>query len=282
MVSSKKNNSLLCPNCRKLISRSVDTCPYCGLSHPGSFLKSNPLIKGTTTSGILRLLLMINVGMFILAVLLDFQPSMMSISPFGFLSPSSRSLLVLGATGSYPLFELHHWWSLVAASFLHGSFLHILFNMVALYQIGPMVGQEFGTGRMILIYLFSGIGGFLLSAIMGVTLTIGASAAVCGLIGAMLYYGKHRGGTYGHAVFSQIGGWALGLALFGFIVPGINNWGHGGGMATGFLLAMILGYNERSRETIYHKIFAVFSMIICGLILCWGGFNGLLYLLATR
>ena len=78
----------------------------------------------------------------------------------------------------------------------------------------------------------------------------------------MLYYGKHRGGTYGSAVFSQIGGWALGLALFGFIVPGINNWGHGGGMAAGFLLAMLLGYRERTRETIYHKIFAVVCMII--------------------
>nr|WP_320012378.1 rhomboid family intramembrane serine protease [uncultured Desulfobulbus sp.] len=282
MVSSKKNNALLCPNCRKLISRSVDVCPYCGLSHPGSLLKANPLIQGTTTSGALRLLLIINVVMFVLAVLIDFHPSMMSLSPFSFLSPSSRSLLVLGATGSYPLFGLHHWWSLVAASFLHGGLLHILFNMGALYQIGPMVGQEFGTGRMILIYLLSGVGGFLLSAIMGVTLTIGASASICGLIGAMLYYGKHRGGTYGSAVFSQIGGWALGLALFGFIVPGINNWGHGGGMAAGFLLAMLLGYKERTRETIYHKIFAVSCMIITGLILCWGCFNGLLYLLAAR
>ena len=76
MVSSKKNNALLCPNCRKLISRSVDVCPYCGLSHPGSLLKANLLIQGTTTSGALRLLLIINVVMFVLAVLIDFHPSM--------------------------------------------------------------------------------------------------------------------------------------------------------------------------------------------------------------
>lgn len=279
MEESKKNNALLCPNCRKLISRSMDECPYCHLRNPGSPLKKNPLTGGASPDDVIRLLLIVNGVMFALSILIDMRPGAFSASPFDFLSPSGRSLLVLGSTGSYPVFGLHRWWTLVSASYLHGSLLHLLFNMIALKQIGPLVIREFGANRMVLIYTLSGIGGYVVSSLMGVRLTIGASAAVCGLIGAMLFYGKHRGGNYGQAVFSQIGGWAVGIALFGFLVPGINNWGHGGGMAAGFLLALVLGYGERKQETIVHKASASVCLVGTGLILAWSFLNGALFLL---
>lgn len=277
--SPRSAGSLLCPNCRKLVSRSVAACPYCGLAKPGSPLKNSFLTKATSADTVIRSLIIVNIVMFVLSVLLDFRPNQLAFSPFAFLSPSNNALLVLGSTGTIPLFHLHRWWTLISASFLHGGLLHILFNMVALYQLGPLVIREFGVKRMIAIYSLSGVAGFLLSSLAGVRLTIGASAAVCGLIGAMLYYGKHRGGTYGQAVFSQLGGWALSIAMFGFLVPGINNWGHGGGMAAGFLLAMLLGYRERMPERFAHSVLAAVCLVLTLLVLLWSVFNGLLFIL---
>jgi rhomboid protease GluP len=161
---------------------------------------------------------------------------------------------VLGSTGTIPLFQLNRWWSLISASYLHGSLLHIVFNMIALHQLGPLIIREYGTPRMVAIYTLSGIGGFFVSALFGVRFTIGASAAVCGLIGAALYYGKSRGGTYGKAIYSQVGSWAIGIFIFGFMIPGINNWGHAGGMLSGALAGYLLGYKERSRLNISHRI----------------------------
>lgn len=225
------------------------------------------------------MILYCNIAMFVFSIIIDPRPGALSGSPFSFLSPSNNSLLVLGATGTIPLFQLNRWWSLISASYLHGSLLHIVFNMIALHQIGPLLIREYGGSRMFAIYTLSGIGGYLISSVVGVRFTIGASAAVCGLIGAALYYGKSRGGAYGKAVYSQIGGWALGIFLFGFMVPGINNWGHGGGMLAGALFGFLLGYGERSREKIGHKFLSMACMACTGLVLLWSVLNGTLFLL---
>jgi rhomboid protease GluP len=217
--------------------------------------------------------------MFILSVLIDMRPSSFSGSPFNFLSPSNNSLLVLGSTGTIPLFQLNRWWSLISASYLHGSLLHIIFNMIALHQLGPLLIREYGSSRMIAIYSLAGIGGFLISSLVGVRFTIGASAAVCGLIGAALYYGKSRGGDYGDAVYRQIGGWAISLVIFGFLVPGINNWGHGGGMLTGAIVAYLLGYRERSKDTFSHTFLSMTCIVVTGLVLVWSVLNGLVFFL---
>jgi rhomboid protease GluP len=176
------------------------------------------------------------------------------------------------------LFQLGRWWTLISANYLHGSLLHIVFNMIALHQLGPLLLREYGISRMIAIYTLSGIGGYLISSLFGVRFTIGASAAVCGLIGAALYYGKSRGGTYGNAVYSQIGGWAIGIFIFGFMVPGINNWGHGGGMLVGALLGYILGYRERSPEKIGHKYIGMACIAGTGVVLFWSVINGAFFL----
>jgi rhomboid protease GluP len=137
--------------------------------------------------------------------------------------------------------------------------------------------REYGTHRMIVIYTLGGVGGFLVSYLAGVGFTIGASAAVCGLIGAALYYGKRRGGIYGQAVYRQVGGWALSIVLFGLVIPGINNWAHGGGMAAGFLMGLLLGYQERKKENMLHRLSAGICLTGTGLILMWAVFIGLFY-----
>jgi len=228
---------------------------------------------------IVSLVIGANICMFILSLLIDLRPNSLNFSPLQFLSPSNQSLLVLGSTGTVPVFQFHRWWSLLAANFLHGGLLHILFNMLALRQLAPMAVEVYGASRMFLVFTIGGIAGFMVSTLAGVQFTIGASAAVCSLIGSLLYYGKSRGGVYGQAIFSQLGGWALGIALFGFMVPGINNWGHGGGMAAGALFGFLLGYKERRRETFGHRIGAIACLGACGLVLLWSIFNGALYLL---
>ena len=279
-MNSPKRSSLLCPNCRTLVSRSAAVCPTCGMKNPGSIWKDNIFTRGAGgEDGILRVILVVNIAMYVLSVAIDLRPTAFSSSPFNFLSPSNNSLLVLGSTGTIPLFQLHRWWSLISASYLHGSLLHIVFNMIALHQLGPLVIREYGTSRMIAIYTLSGIGGFILSALFGVRFTIGASAAICGLIGALLYYGKSRGGAYGNAIYSQIGGWALGIFVFGFMVPGINNWGHAGGMLAGALAALILGYRDRSQEKIGHKFLSMACLVVTGIVLFWAVINGAFFLL---
>ncbi len=233
---------------------------------------------GTSNSDLLvKGLISLNVFCFILSIAVNPKAATPGFDPFRFLSPDHQSLLVLGSTGTIPVLQLGRWWTLVSANYLHGGLLHILFNMLALRQLVPLVINVFGSYRAVLIYTLGGIIGFLISTLAGVYFTIGASAALCSLIGSMLYYGKSRGGHYGNAVFSQIGGWAVSIGVFGFLFPGINNWGHGGGMAAGVLLGLLLGYSEKRKETIIHKYlaFICLSGTIC--ILLWALFNGLLF-----
>lgn len=269
-MERQKKRAILCPNCKSLISRDESRCPYCGIPRPGSWWKNNFLTQGfRDTDQILMAIIYANIGFYVLSLLLNIRGTNFSPNPFALLSPDMRSLLVLGATGTIPINKFHAWWSLLSANYLHGGILHILFNMLALKQLGPLVIEEYGTYRMFIIYTLGGIFGFLVSYLVGIPLTIGASAAITSLIGAVLYFGKSRGGAYGQILFRQIGGWAIGIFLFGFLVPGINNWGHGGGMLAGAVLGFLLGYQERRRENLFHKLLAGLCMVVTVVVLGW-------------
>lgn len=270
--------SILCPNCSKLISSDERTCPHCGISKPGSWWKNIPIGKGLFGDDqIIRTLIYANVGMYVISLLLNPSRLGLSADPFRFLSPSSGSLLLLGSTGTIPIDQGHRWWSLLSANYLHGGILHILFNMVALRQIGPLVLREYGVHRFGILYTLGGVFGFFVSYLAGVAFTIGASAAVCSLIGASLYYGKSRGGTYGQVIYKQISGWVLGLFLFGFLVPGINNWGHGGGLGAGVCLGFLLGYQERTKQNLVHKILAAACIASTVAVLAWAVLSSFYY-----
>jgi rhomboid protease GluP len=277
-MTQNQRRSLLCPNCRRLISGDDSVCPYCGVKNPTSPWQ-RLIGRGMSDSDqLLKILIGVNVAMYVLSLLISARSTNLSFNPFFFLSPDNRSLLLLGASGYIPIDRLHRWWSLLSANYLHGSIMHIFFNMIALRQLGPLVLHEYGNYRMFIIYTLSGVTGFFVSYLAGVTFTIGASAAVCGLIGAALYFGKSRGGVYGQTIYRQIGGWAIGIFLFGFLVPAINNWAHGGGMLAGAALGFLLGYQERSHERYGHKIAALCCVIITALVLLWAIFSSL-YLL---
>ena len=229
---------------------------------------------------IIPAILYANAGMFVLSFLINPLKTGFSLNPLTFLSPDNASLILLGATGTIPIHRFGRWWTLISANYLHGSILHIFFNMMAFRQIAPLIRNQFGGSRMIIIYTLSGMAGFWASYIAGIPLTIGASAALCGLMGAALYYGKSRGGAFGQIVFRQIGSWAVGLALFGLLVPGINNWGHGGGMVSGALLGALLGYRERSAQHPLHHLAAAILVLATACVLLWAVGSGF-YIRAT-
>jgi rhomboid protease GluP len=273
-----QRNSILCPNCGLLISLSEQSCPYCGLRAPGARWRRLAVFRLLADPALLvKTVIGVNIGMFVLSLVLDPRMTALTSNPLLLLSPADSSLFVLGATGVIPIDSYHRWWTLVSASYLHGGLLHIFFNMAAFRQLSTVVIREYGNRRMFAIYTLGGIVGFAVSYLAGVGLTIGASAGVCGLVGAILYYGKSRGGVYGTALYKQVGMWVIIMFVFGFVVPGINNWGHAGGIASGALLAYLLGYNERKRETAFHNTLAALCLAATALVLAWAVLTGLYY-----
>ena len=267
--------SIICPQCGRLMADGQDTCAWCGSRRPGvraglaawARIDRNGdwLVKGIIAA---------NVIFYLLSLVLSRHRGLGG-NPLSFLAPDQTSLLLLGATGSVPVVELGRFWTLISASYLHGGLLHIFFNMMALRQIGPWVSSEFGANRMFIIYTLSGVCGYLASCLAGVSFTIGASASVCGLIGALFFFGKSRGGSYGAAVSREVSGWLISLVIFGLIMPGINNWGHGGGIVGGILLGKLLGYRELGPETAGHRLLALLCLVGTVLILVMAFFLAL-------
>jgi len=255
------NKPMLCPRCKHLIGSNETACSWCGASRANPLWKALAWMQASLGEGwLVQSIITVNIVFYLFSLVLTKQLSL-NFNPLNFLAPGQTSLLLLGATGTIPVDQFGRFGSFLTANYLHGGILHIVFNLMALRQVAPLVIHEYGASRMFIIYTLGGVGGFILSYLVGIPFTIGASAAICALIGSLLYFGKSRGGTYGAMVFRDVGGWVVGLLLFGFIVPGINNWGHGGGIVSGILLGLLLGYQEKKRETPFHRLVA----IACGL-----------------
>ena len=210
-----------------------------------------------TPSFVMSAMIYTNAIMFFISLIYSGKNMILSFNPFYAFTPSMDVLNFLGASGRLPIVKYEAWWSLITANWLHGGLLHILFNMMALKTLAPLVMKEFGLSRMFSIYTLTGVAGFLLSYYGNVSLTSGASSGLCGLIGAALFFGKSRGGQWGQLVYKQTTGWVITLVLIGFLIPNINNWGHGGGLLAGIFFGWIFAYNEKRPENIFDKSLAV-------------------------
>jgi rhomboid protease GluP len=142
--------------------------------------------------------------------------------------------------------ELMHagqFWRFLTPVFLHANELHILLNMYALFQIGPIVEREFGRIRFLAIYLLSGIGGVVLSLAFTTADSLGASGAIFGLIGAwgvfLLLHRRLLGASGRNALFNVLFIIVLNVGIS--FMPGIDLWGHFGGLLTGALIAWLAG-----------------------------------------
>lgn len=277
-MNDQKRNAVLCPNCNRLVSRDEPRCPHCGISNPGAWWKQHAIIKGFgDMQWHIHAIIGVNIAMYLISLIIYPRESGFQFNPLTMFSPSNQNLLLLGATGTVPIDRLHRWWSLLTANYLHGGIFHLLFNMVAFRQIVPLIVQEYGVSRMVVMYHVCGVMGYVVSYLAGIPFTIGASAAICGLIGSAMYYGQSRGGVYGKMIVRQIGGWAISILVLGFLMPGINNWGHVGGFVSGGISGFILGYNDKRKELLNHKILAAVCLIVTFVTLVWAVFQALMY-----
>ena len=216
------------------------------------------------------------IGLYVVSLLFDPRGAFAPRGAFEIFSPTGRALEALGMTGSVAWLE-GRWWTLLTAIYLHGGVLHILFNVLWIRQLGPEVEKLYGPARLVVIFTVSGAAGFVVSNSIGVPFTIGASGAIFGLLGAIVAFGRKRGGVFGQMVLRQYGQWALVLFVLGFFMPGVNNWAHAGGFAGGFASGLLLSLAEHRTETVLDKLLAAaaLSLTVAGFFLAlWTAFTG--------
>lgn len=232
--------SMVCPNCRSLISTQEERCPYCGAYRPNLWGLGPALTRlfGTRID-ILTLIPTACIALYLLSLLLDLSAALNTRGGlFGMLSPGGRALYALGMTGGLATYR-DHWWTVLTATYLHGSLLHILFNVLWIRQLGPEVGHLYGPARYFIIYTVGGVFGFVLSNLISSAPTIGASGAIFGLLAALIVYGRSQKGSMAAMMTRQVWQWAILLFILGFMMSGVNNWAHLGGFIGGWIVSRL-------------------------------------------
>lgn len=137
-------------------------------------------------------------------------------------------------------------WRLVSSMFLHGDAIHLMSNMLALYMVGPMVEKYYGKSKYALIYFGSGIMGNLLSAVLGDYFSVGASGAIFGLFGALMYFGYKYRATLDGLIRSGIVPVVILNLILSLLIPSIDFYGHIGGLLGGILITYTLGVANKT------------------------------------
>ena len=263
MIKRQTSGSVVCPSCGRLVGVQQNKCGNCGRSNPGMWGFASVLRRLGNDLGFVQLVIGGCAVLYLLTLAAD-PHGVATGNPMSFLSPSIESLVHFGASGAIPVFGFDRWWTVLSASWLHGSLLHILFNMMWIRQLAPATANLFGPGRMVLIYSVAGVSGFLLTSFAGAFLTFlpaflhgasistGASAAIFGLLGALVLYGKETGSN---AIGRQAWNYALILGVFGLLMQGVDNLAHLGGFLGGYGVAKYL--NPSVPERVDHLLAAV-------------------------
>jgi rhomboid protease GluP len=233
----------MCPNCRAFITTHDKVCPYCNEKvGPRAVERRDP---GAIMGGFIpharfvtMIILTINFGLYLATVVFSERAGQ-----GGFMGVDGQTLLAFGAKYRLAILNYGQWWRLVTAGFLHGGLLHIGMNSWVLFDLGAQVEEVYGAARLIVVYFLATVFGFLLSTFWTAALSVGASAGIMGLIGAMIALGVHnRHSSAGTAVRGMYVRWAVYILIFGML-PGlhIDNAAHIGGLAAGFGAAYLAG-----------------------------------------
>ncbi len=164
------------------------------------------------------------------------------------LSMFNDNILQMFAVNRFYIADLGEYYRLFTGMFLHAGVLHILFNMYALYIIGMQLEGFLGRWKFLIVYLLSGLGGSMLSIFFDNGFSVGASGAIFGLMGALLYFGYHYRVYLDSVVKSQIIPLIIINLLIGFTSTGIDNWAHIGGLVGGILATMAVGVKYKSTK----------------------------------
>jgi rhomboid protease GluP len=267
MFKRQTTGSVVCTSCGSLVGVRDERCMNCGRRNPGLWGFA-PLLRSLGNDlGFVTLVVWGCGTLYVISLLLSGNAIGMGGGLLGILAPNPNITILLGASGGYPVFVLGRWWTVLSAGWLHGSLLHIVFNMMWARDLGPVIADVFGAGRMVIIYTVAGACGFLLSSVAsvylpplpllrgGAQLTLGASASIFGLLGALVYYGRLTGSSL---MRGQAIRYAVILGVFGLIMPGIDNFAHLGGFFGGYLAALSL--DARRPERIDHIVIALICL----------------------
>lgn len=239
----------MCAQCSAFVSSDDRVCPYCNapLSSRSVARTGTP---GDVMFGIIPaarfttiMILLVNFALYAATTLIT-----MKLSEGGFTTDiPGQVLLAFGAKHRAAIFQGHEWWRLVTAGFLHGGIFHLLMNSWVLFDLGATVEEYFGTSRMLVIYFVGTVLGFLASCYWTSALSIGSSAGIFGLIGAMIAFGTRDKTSYGRQLRSVFVRWAAYSLLIGVVLVAVfpvDNAAHVGGLAGGFLV----GYAASDRS----------------------------------
>jgi rhomboid protease GluP len=238
----------MCPHCRAFITTKDKVCPYCNERVGPRAVERDD--GGTLLGGLIPqarfltvIILVINFGLYAATTIYAMRRAngelvssidMGTLISFGAkLPPAFLRMYRLG----------NQWWRLVTAGFLHGGLMHILMNSWSFMSLGPLVEEIFGGSRMLVIYFCSTVSGYFLSYMLSDSVSIGASAAIFGLIGAMIAISIKEPVRFGHMRRTFVG-WAMFgvIYIFGnFFGMRIDNYAHFGGLAGGFAVAYLAG-----------------------------------------
>ena len=271
----KTTGTILCPSCGRLTSAEASQCLVCGRRNPGMWGFAAPLRAVFGRGSFTNVVTVACIALYILSLALDPRAAV-SARGFDAFSPSNYALDALCAAGAVPWMQ-GRWWTIFTGIYLHGGVLHILFNVLWIRQLGPAVEELFGPARLVVIFTVSGAVGFLVSNWVGHPFTIGASGAVFGLLGAIVAFGKKRGGTFGAMVLRQYGYMALLMFLLSFFIRAVNNAAHAGGFVGGLLAGLLMSLAEHRRETSLDWVLAVacITVTLAGFALSlWSTFVG--------
>lgn len=266
--------SVVCPDCGRLVGVGEEKCPHCGRWNPGYWGFSRALQGWAGAFGFVPLV----IGACSLLYLFTLVADLGGVGGgglFGLLSPSGASLQRFGASGLVPVVGQGRWWTVLSAGWLHGGLLHILFNMMWVRQLGPACVHVFGPFRTMVLYVLSSVVGFLFSSfgpfvpvatwVLGRGgYTVGASAAIFGLLGALVVAGR-RGvaGSLGRQAWS----YALILFLMGLLWPAVDNWAHLGGFVGGYAVGRWLDPMKPERPD--HMIAAALLVVASFAAVVW-------------
>jgi rhomboid protease GluP len=235
----------MCPHCRAFITINDRTCPYCGEqvgARAVDIRNAGDVIGGFVPRARFNtmLILLINSGLYAATVLYA-----MKAGRGNMMDLDGQTLVEFGAKVGLQYLtgftDVHgQWWRLVTAGFLHGGLFHILMNSWVLFDLGAQVEEIYGASRMWVIYFLGSCTGYLLSAWWFQGPSIGASAGLTGLIGAMIALGVRHNNPMGQTIRGMYVRWAVYILIFG-LIPGfhVDNAAHIGGLIGGFCVGYI-------------------------------------------
>ena len=280
MFKRQRTGSVVCASCGSLVGVNDEQCYSCGRKNPGLWGFGPVLRRLGNDLGFVTIVMYTCGALYAATLLMSLArgSDVLGGGPMSILSPDGVALFAFGSSGAIPVFGWGRWWTVLSAGWLHGSVLHIVFNMMWVRDLGPATADLFGPSRMVIIYIVGGAAGFVLSSFAGYYLhwlpiyflrggdyTVGASAPIFALLGALVCYGTQTGSSM---VRGQALNFAIILGIFG-LLPGmaIDNYAHGGGFLGGYLAARLM--NPLQRERGDHMLIAMLLLGATALAIGW-------------